>query len=114
MPPDAGEAGHGSKSDAHANLGNHEKHGKSRLRPSASRAVAQNARSSTCDQTSPEGESVWLNNTDDFVTIYAVSIAIEAIKADENIDNKRVETILSEMAALANCLLHTSNLTDDN
>jgi hypothetical protein len=48
------------------------------------------------------------------VTIYAVSIAIEAIKADENIDNKRVETILSEMAALANCLLHTSNLTDDN
>jgi hypothetical protein len=35
MPPDAGEAGHGPKSDTHANCGNYEKHGKSRLRASA-------------------------------------------------------------------------------
>ena len=35
MPPDAGEAGHGPKSDTHANCGNYEKHGESRLRASA-------------------------------------------------------------------------------
>ena len=35
MPPDAREAGHGTKSDTHANCGNYEKYGKSRLRASA-------------------------------------------------------------------------------
>jgi hypothetical protein len=35
MPPDAGEAGHGPKSNTHANCGNYEKHGKSRLWASA-------------------------------------------------------------------------------
>jgi hypothetical protein len=39
MPPDAGEAGHGSKSDTHTDCGNYEKHGESRLRASASRTV---------------------------------------------------------------------------
>jgi hypothetical protein len=39
MPPDAGEAGHGPKSDTHRDCGNYEKHGESRLRASASRTV---------------------------------------------------------------------------
>jgi hypothetical protein len=39
MPADAGEAGHGPKSDAHANCGNHEKYGKGWLRAPASWAL---------------------------------------------------------------------------
>jgi len=39
MPPDAGEAGHGPKSDPHTDCGNYERHGESRLRASASRTV---------------------------------------------------------------------------
>jgi hypothetical protein len=38
-PECAGEAGHGPKSDAHANCGNHEKYGKGRLRAPASWAL---------------------------------------------------------------------------
>jgi hypothetical protein len=39
MPTDAGEAGHGPKSNAHANCGNHEKYGKGRLWVPASWAL---------------------------------------------------------------------------
>ena len=39
MPADAGEAGHGPKSDAHANCGNNEKYGKGRLWAPASWAL---------------------------------------------------------------------------
>ena len=39
MPPNAGEAGHGPKSDTHANCGNHEKYGKDRLWAAASWAL---------------------------------------------------------------------------
>lgn len=50
-------------------------------------------------------QKVYLDNTDDFVAIYALRIAIEAINADEKIRSETAEHIADEMAMLANCML---------
>ena len=50
-------------------------------------------------------ECVYRENTDDYASIHALDIAIAAIAADEKLDERSAETILENMAALADWML---------
>ena len=50
-------------------------------------------------------ECVYRENTDDYASMHALDIAIAAIAADEKLDERSAETILENMAALADWML---------
>jgi hypothetical protein len=50
-------------------------------------------------------EMVYRENTNDFASIYALDIAITAIKADKEWNEESVEALLENMAALASWIL---------
>jgi hypothetical protein len=50
-------------------------------------------------------ETVYRENSDDFASIHALNLPIAAIEADEKMNERSAETILEEMALLADWML---------
>jgi hypothetical protein len=56
---------------------------------------------------------LYRDGTGDFASMAALEIATAVIGADENMNEQTAEKILEEMADLAVCMLHTSELSLD-
>jgi aerobic-type carbon monoxide dehydrogenase small subunit (CoxS/CutS family) len=56
-------------------------------------------------------EAVYRHNTNDFCSICALDLAIAAIEADENMNERSAETILENMSHLAHCMLGNSGFS---